>query len=99
MAIEPMSAADLTAALEALPGWSHEGDKLHRELVFRDFRAAFGFMASVAVAAEAADHHPEWFNVYRTVRIWLTTHEAGNKVTTRDVALAREIDARAAPFT
>lgn len=61
------------------------------ECVFRDFRQAFAFMAEVALLAEKADHHPEWSNVYNTVRITLTTHDAGG-ITGKDIDLARQID-------
>ncbi|HEY1632046.1 MAG TPA: 4a-hydroxytetrahydrobiopterin dehydratase [Rhizomicrobium sp.] len=71
--------------------WTVEGEKLHRELRFADFPRAFGFMASVATIAQAMDHHPEWFNVYSTVKIWLTTHDAGG-ITANDIVLARKID-------
>ncbi len=88
----------LQQSLKELPDWSVDADgKLHRELRFGDFRAAWGFMSSVAVAAEAADHHPEWFNVYNTVKIWLTTHDSGG-LTENDVNLAKEIDKRAKNF-
>lgn len=90
-----LSDAELEDALKELPDWKVDEDgKLHRELEFRDFREAFGFMTSVALAAEAADHHPEWFNVYKKVKIWLTTHDAKG-LTRNDVDLAKEIDARA----
>ena len=64
-------------ALKDLPGWGLDQDKLYREFVFEDFSQAFAFMSRVALAAETADHHPEWFNVYATVRVQLTTHDAG----------------------
>lgn len=89
-----LSEADLRRALTDLPGWSLADGKLHRTLTFPDFRVAFGFMASVATAAEAMNHHPEWRNVYRTVEVWLTTHDAGG-ITPLDVRLAREIDKHA----
>jgi len=65
--------------------------KLHRELRFADFSAAFGFMTRVALAAEKADHHPEWSNVWNRVTIDLTTHDAGG-ITANDVALAQHIN-------
>ncbi|GAB6052139.1 4a-hydroxytetrahydrobiopterin dehydratase [Magnetospira thiophila] len=77
-------------ALADLPGWSAvEGrDALTKTYTFADFNAAFGFMSRVALAAEKADHHPEWFNVYNRVRVILSTHDAGG-VTEKDIALAR----------
>ena len=65
--------------------------KLHRVFELADFRAAFGFMATCALIAEAMDHHPEWSNVWATVRVDLVTHDAG-AVTELDVALARAMD-------
>ena len=74
-------------------GWTREAnrDAMTRELVFKDFNRAFAFMTQVALAAEKADHHPEWFNVYNKVRITLSTHDAGG-VTQKDIDLARFID-------
>ena len=81
-------------ALRVLPGWSLLDGKLHRELKFADFSAAFGFMTRVALAAEKRDHHPEWSNVWNRVTIDLTTHES-NGITERDVALAQQIQSLA----
>ncbi len=82
-----------TAAVTRLHGWSEtaDGDAITKTFVFADFNAAFGFMTRVALVAEKMDHHPEWFNVYRTVQVTLTTHDAGG-VTDRDVALAEAMD-------
>lgn len=82
------------AALVALPDWTHDLDRdgIKRSFRFDDFTAAFGFMAKVALLAEKADHHPEWFNVYNRVDILLTTHDAGG-LSQRDIDLARKIDA------
>jgi 4a-hydroxytetrahydrobiopterin dehydratase len=78
--------------LADLPGWSIDGGKLYSEFVFADFAEAFGFMSRVAIAAEAANHHPEWFNVYSIVRVHLTTHDAGG-LTEKDFALAARMNA------
>ena len=77
-----------------MPGWAlrEDGLALVRAFKFRDFGQAFGFMTRVAIAAEKADHHPEWFNVYNRVEITLTTHDCGG-VSERDVALAEAISA------
>ena len=88
--MEPMSDSDLQSELTNLPGWARQEDRLYREFRFEDFVEAFGFMTSVALLAERANHHPEWRNVYNRVYIELTTHEAGG-LTHRDIALAREI--------
>ncbi|MBW8783060.1 MAG: 4a-hydroxytetrahydrobiopterin dehydratase [Novosphingobium sp.] len=94
MPIPRLTDAERDAALAELSGWSlrEDGLAIERELRFADFNAAFGFMTRVALAAEKADHHPEWFNVYNRVRITLTTHDAAG-LSARDVALARAIDA------
>jgi 4a-hydroxytetrahydrobiopterin dehydratase len=85
--------AALAGALRGLPEWRKvEGrDAITRTWTFADFNQAFGFMTRVALVAEKMDHHPEWSNVYRTVTVTLTTHDAGG-VTERDLALARAID-------
>jgi len=71
--------------------WSVVDGKLHKEFVFRDFSEAFGFMARVALVAESMDHHPEWLNVYKTVRVDLATHDAGG-ITELDFALAGRME-------
>lgn len=93
MAIAPLTPAEREAALAALPHWTLSTDALAitRTLTFADFAQAFGFMARVAIVAEKADHHPEWFNVYNRVEIRLTTHDAGG-LSQRDIALAKAID-------
>lgn len=80
-------------ALHALPHWNYDdtAQGIRRTLTFTDFAEAFGFMARVAIIAEKADHHPEWFNVYNRVEILLTTHDAGG-LSQRDVDLAKAID-------
>ena len=77
---------------DSIPNWRHENDRLKRQFVFKDFVEAFGFMSSVALLAEKADHHPNWSNVYNKVDIELTTHDAGNTVTEKDLALAQAIN-------
>lgn len=79
----------------APPHWELRDDALHREFRFRDFVEAFSFMAAVALVAERSNHHPDWTNVYATVTIRLTTHDAGG-VTEQDVELAKAINAIAA---
>jgi 4a-hydroxytetrahydrobiopterin dehydratase len=80
-------------ALAALAGWTEVAgrDAITRSFKFADFNQAWGFMARVALAAEKADHHPEWFNVYNRVDITLSTHDAGG-LSDKDVALAKVID-------
>ena len=92
--IERLSTAARKAALQELPGWADlEGrEAIGRTFTFKDFNEAFGFMARVALIAEKRDHHPEWRNVYRTVEVVLTTHDAGG-VTPLDIELARAMNA------
>lgn len=73
--------------------WEEKNNQLYRKFQFKDFSTAFAFMTRVALAAEKMDHHPLWTNVYNTVEIWLSTHDAGNTVTDRDRKLAAKIDA------
>jgi 4a-hydroxytetrahydrobiopterin dehydratase len=83
-------------ALAGLPGWRYDAEAkaIRREFVFDDFGAAFAFMTRVALAAEKADHHPDWSNGWNKVDIALSTHSEGG-VTGRDIALARAIGAMA----
>ena len=91
MAAKPLTPAQIAALPKELPHWSVREGKLHRELRFADFSAAFGFMARVALAAEALGHHPEWCNVWNRVTINLTTHDTGG-LSNLDVELAQRID-------
>jgi 4a-hydroxytetrahydrobiopterin dehydratase len=81
------------AALAGLAGWKDVSgrDAITKTFVFADFNAAFGFMTRAALVAEKLDHHPEWFNVYKTVEVTLSTHDAGG-VTELDVTLAQAMD-------
>jgi 4a-hydroxytetrahydrobiopterin dehydratase len=84
-------------ALAKLDSWSETAgrDAITKKFVFKDFNAAFGFMTRAALVAEKLDHHPEWFNVYKTVEVTLSTHDAGG-LTELDVALAEALDRIAA---
>lgn len=90
--IEKLSDDAVAASLGQLKGWTRNADGIEKDWKFRDFTQAFGFMASVALLAEKADHHPEWSNVYNRVHIRLTTHDADG-LSSRDFALAEQIDA------
>jgi 4a-hydroxytetrahydrobiopterin dehydratase len=81
------------SALGRLKGWSEVNgrDAIAKKFVFADFNQAFGFMTRAALVAEKLDHHPEWFNVYKTVEVTLSTHDAGG-VTELDVKLAELMD-------
>jgi 4a-hydroxytetrahydrobiopterin dehydratase len=91
---ERLSAEARKSALKTLPGWSEVPDReaIARIFTFRDFNEAFGFMARVALVAEKSDHHPEWRNVYKTVEVVLSTHDAGG-VTANDIELAEAMNA------
>jgi len=93
MSIPRLSQAEVEALLAECPEWTLRADGLAIERTFRfkDFIEAFGFMTRVALLAEKADHHPEWFNVYNRVEITLTTHDAGG-LSQRDAAMARAIE-------
>jgi len=80
-------------ALKMLGGWSEVPgrDAIARKFAFTDFNEAFGFMTRAALIAEKMDHHPEWFNVYKTVEVTLSTHDAGG-VTELDIKLATAMD-------
>src|SRR5712671_6233732 len=88
-----VSAEARKAALARLPGWSAAKDReaITRKFVFEDFNAPSGLMTPAALVAEKLDHHPEWFNVYKTVEVTLATHDAGG-VTELDVTLAQAMD-------
>ncbi|MBM3756169.1 MAG: 4a-hydroxytetrahydrobiopterin dehydratase [Acidobacteria bacterium] len=87
-----LNATEIQAALDSLPGWSIQNDKLHRDYQFPDFVHAFGFMATAAIAIEALEHHPEWSNVWNRVSIDLTTHDSGG-ITAKDIILANKLEA------
>ena len=72
--------------------WKEENNQLKRTFEFNDFVEAWGFMSRVALLAEKMNHHPNWSNVYNTVEIALTSHDAGNTITERDRKLAKQID-------
>ncbi|HWP25327.1 MAG TPA: 4a-hydroxytetrahydrobiopterin dehydratase [Xanthobacteraceae bacterium] len=90
---QKLTGAARAAALGRLEGWSEVAgrDAIAKKFVFEDFNAAFGFMTRVALVAEKLDHHPEWFNVYKTVEVTLATHDAGG-VTELDIKLAETMN-------
>ncbi|MDR3475606.1 MAG: 4a-hydroxytetrahydrobiopterin dehydratase [Devosia sp.] len=92
-----LDAQALQASLPSVPDWRYDAaaGSIARDFRFKDFAEAFGFMTRVALAAEKANHHPDWCNSYDKVAIVLSTHSAGG-VTERDIALAKAIDALAA---
>ena len=78
--------------IDHLEGWRHENAALCRDFVFDDFVQAFSFMTQVAFLAEKMDHHPNWVNIYNRVSIQLTSHDADNTVSIRDIRLAKMIN-------
>ena len=94
MATDALAETEIPAALETLPDWTRDADGkgISRSFKFKNFSQAFGFMTRCALAAEKADHHPEWSNVYNRVEIVLTTHDAGG-LSERDAKMATAIDA------
>ena len=84
-------------ALNKLPHWSEVSgrDAITRKFTFKNFKEAFAFMTAVAEVAEEMNHHPEWFNVYKTVEVTLSTHDAGG-LTELDIKLAEAMDKLAA---
>jgi 4a-hydroxytetrahydrobiopterin dehydratase len=90
---EKLSGEARKSALARLKDWREVAgrDAITRKFVFKDFNEAFGFMARAALVAEKLDHHPEWSNVYKTVDVTLSTHDAGG-VTELDIKLAETMD-------
>lgn len=88
----PLSAAKIKQALARLPGWVLERDALAKTFKFDSFRAALAFMVQAGFEAEELNHHPEWTNVYNRVSVRLNTHDAGDRVTAKDVALAKRFE-------
>ncbi len=93
MTIARLTDTETAALLAEVPGWTlrQDGKAIIRTFTFADFNAAFGFMTRVALYADKADHHPEWFNVYNRVEMTLTTHDADG-LSARDAAMARAIE-------
>ena len=95
---ERLAADARKQALGGIPGWTEVGgrDAIAKTFVFKDFNEAFGFMTRAALTAEKMDHHPEWRNVYKTVEVVLSTHDAGG-LTRLDIELATAMNAIAKP--
>lgn len=89
---EPLSESEIYDALDDLPGWTYKDDKIQKTYEFSHFREAISFIVRMSYHAEEMMHHPELENVYNTVSIALTTHDAGGKVTEMDIELASEIE-------
>ena len=89
---KPLSKEEIYQFLKDLKEWGWNEDKLKKSFQFSDFKEAMGFILRISYEAEAADHHPEIFNCYSRVEIGLNTHDAGGKVTQKDIDLARAIE-------
>ena len=90
--INPMNEVQITESLKNLPGWTFEDNKLRKIYKFNDFPEAMAFLVRLSYEAENRNHHPEIFNCYNRLEIGLNTHDAGGKVTDRDIELALAIE-------
>ncbi len=88
-----LNKSELAAALNGLDGWTVENDSLIKVFEFASFRDAMSFLMRLAFEVEDMNHHPEIQNVYNRVRFTLSTHDAGGKVTEKDIKLAKRIEA------
>jgi len=98
MALPKLTESEIQTVLAALPGWTVQDAKLHRDYQFADFAHAIGFMTAAAIGIEKNNHHPEWFNVYNRVRVDLTTHDSGG-ITRKDAELAENLEKIARKLT
>lgn len=90
--MKPLSESEIIEHLKTLNGWQFEENRIGKTFEFTNFKEALAFMVRVGFEAEAQGHHPEWYNVYKTVAIQLSTHDADGKVTDKDIKLARAIE-------
>lgn len=90
--MQPLTEKEVESHLNELDNWAYGDDKITRDFSFNSFKEALSFMVRVGFEAEALKHHPEWTNVYNRVSVQLSTHDADNKVTTKDIQLAKAID-------
>lgn len=86
-----LSPTDLQQKMNEINSWSIQDEKLFKKFNFKDFNEAFAFMTRVALYADKHDHHPEWFNVYNRVEVYLTTHDAKG-ISQKDISLAKFMD-------
>ncbi len=90
--MKALSTENIEKELAGIDGWEFSDDKLSKKFEFGNFKEAMSFMVRVGFEAEEQAHHPEWFNVYNRVEISLSTHDAGNKVTEKDIRMAKAIE-------
>lgn len=95
MARKRLTAEEIKSALAQLSGWEVKNGKLHKTFRFDSFAEAIGWMVSVGIHADKADHHPEWSNVYDKVEVNLVTHDLDNSISNLDVELAQRMEALA----
>lgn len=93
MPTTPLSPESITEALSTLKGWEHADNVLTKTFKLPSYMAGLAFASAIGTLAEGLDHHPDLFIGYKTVRVTTTTHDAGNQISAKDVALARAIDA------
>ncbi|MGB0346760.1 MAG: 4a-hydroxytetrahydrobiopterin dehydratase [Balneolaceae bacterium] len=91
--MEPLKENQIIDHISDIEGWNYAEDKIFKEFHFNDFKEALAFILRVGFEAESLNHHPEIINVYNRVSIGLQTHDAGNKVSIKDIELARDIEA------
>jgi len=89
---DPLDKDAISKGLAGLAGWEHQGGALRKRFEFKSFPEAISFITRIAFAAEALGHHPEITNVYSSVSVALTTHDAGDEVTAKDLDLAKSIE-------
>ena len=88
----PLSSDEISQACARLDAWTFAGDALTKTFKFGSFREALSFMVRAGFEAEELNHHPEWTNIFNRVEVKLSTHDAGDKVTAKDVALAERLE-------
>ncbi|MFO7746000.1 MAG: 4a-hydroxytetrahydrobiopterin dehydratase [Psychroflexus sp.] len=89
--MKPLQDAEIESRLEKFEGWTFNENAIHTTLEFANFKEAFAAMTRIAFEAEAQQHHPQWYNVYNTLEISLSTHDADG-VTDKDFKLAEKIE-------
>ncbi len=90
--MKPLTSEEVKSQLKELDNWTFEDDQIKKDFIFDNFKEALAFMVKVGFEAEDLGHHPNWSNVYNSVSIQLNTHDADNKVTKKDIQLAKAID-------
>jgi 4a-hydroxytetrahydrobiopterin dehydratase len=89
--VQKLPSSEIERELAQLTGWRLDEGKLFREFIFPDFSRAFGFMTAAALIAESMNHHPDWFNHYASVKVWLNSHEIDG-ISALDIDLAKKMN-------